>query len=61
MSDFELEFYDEPPLTIFTQTESQNIFAVKKHIDYFIGKVIKRYKPYFFFYASNDPSKWFSL
>jgi len=59
MSDFELSFGDEPPLMIFTQTESQNIFAVKKHIDDFIGKAIKRYKPYFFFYASNEASKWF--
>jgi hypothetical protein len=54
-----LGFGDEPPLTIFTQTESQNIFVVKKQVDEFIGKAIKRYKPYFFFYASNEASKWF--
>jgi len=57
MSDFELGFGDEPPLEIYTKVDSKNVFAVKRHVEDFIGKALKRYKPYYFHYYANEDHK----
>ena len=50
-------FWDEVPETVWTATGSGHVFQVKRHLEDFVEKALKHYRPYYFTFAANEGVK----
>ena len=59
MSAFERGFGDAPPDTVWTVTDQaiKHIFEIRRQVEDFLDRAIRRFRPYYFVFSANEDSK----
>ncbi len=50
-------FWDDPPLRIWTKTDTGHVFAVKRKVLEFLEHALRRYSPYYFTFGAIEESR----